>query len=74
MTIFIEIYYFGQSHEIYRKGNFPVNRRKFDSDPAGAAAEVALNWIKDILREHFVSRVIRVTYNKENDITELVNK
>jgi len=72
MNIHIEIIYFGSRSDILRKGNFPVNSRRFNEDPDRAAAEVALNWIWEIRREHHVGKIIKVTYNKEHEITDLV--
>ena len=72
MMVHIELVYLGWDNTIMQKGNFPVDQRKFKEDPDYAAAEVALKWIREIRREHEVSKIIKVTYNKEHDITDLV--
>ncbi|WP_071394804.1 hypothetical protein [Bacillus tuaregi] len=70
MEVFIELIYFGQRSEILRKGNFPIE--KYNKDLDMAAAEAAIHWIKQIKREHIVSRIIKVTYDKNHDITEII--
>src|SRR4051812_16958265 len=74
MNVLIEIIYIGWQNEILRKGNFLVNTKKFKEDPDHTVAEVALKWIHDIRVEGHISKIIRVRYNGENDITELVEE
>jgi hypothetical protein len=49
----------------YFKFNFKVNFN---------LAEVAYQWVRDILREEHISQLVEVTYNGENDITALVKQ
>lgn len=71
MTILIELVYYGHEHNIVRRGNFRVDKRKFNEDQDRAAAEVAFRWVKQIRREEYISKIIKVKYNAI-DITELV--
>ena len=72
MNVHIEIIYLGWQNEILRKGNFPVNERKFKENPDCAVAKIAFKWINQIKVEGHCSKIIRVKYNGTNDITELV--
>jgi hypothetical protein len=73
MNIVIEIIYLGWKHEVLRTGSFPVNKKKFAKNPDQTAAELALSWIWIIRKNENVSKIIKVTYNKDHDITKLVN-
>ncbi|WP_428909455.1 hypothetical protein [Niallia sp. Krafla_26] len=72
MNIHIELTYIGWESTITQKGNFRVDDREFREVPDKAAAEVTLNWIKGIRRERGINNILKVTYNNEHDITDLV--
>lgn len=72
MNIHIEVNYVSWECDILKKGNFPVNSIKFKQEPDRAAADVALKWINQIRRENNISKIIKVTYNKEHDITDII--
>lgn len=71
-NVHIEINYIGWQSDITRKGNFPINIYKFKQNGDRTAAEVALNWINKIRNEEHIGEILKVTYNKDHDITELV--
>jgi hypothetical protein len=57
-------------------GDFTVNNRDFKKDPDFACAVIAYEWIQKLkydtgFRE---TTIDEVTWNQENDITELVRK
>lgn len=66
--------YVGWENNIERTGSFPVNSRKFQQDGDMAAAEAAYRWVRDILRLEHISQIVKITYNEEHDITELVER
>ncbi|MFB9989028.1 hypothetical protein [Bacillus benzoevorans] len=74
MNIYIEVNYIGWECDILRKGNFPVNSWQFKEDPDWTVAEVTLKWINEIRRENNISKITKVTYNRDNDITDLVKE
>ncbi|WP_243355863.1 hypothetical protein [Bacillus litorisediminis] len=56
-------------------GHFRVNYRNFKEDPNKEAARIAYKWILKINFEHgYTAKILNVTWNEENDITELVRK
>lgn len=74
MKMLIKLTYIGWQSSIESKGYFPVNSRRFNENSDMAVAEVAYKWVRDILRQEHISRLIEVTYNGEHDITELVKQ
>ncbi|MBB6446432.1 hypothetical protein HNR53_003091 [Bacillus benzoevorans] len=51
-----------------------MNSWQFKEDPDWTVAEVTLKWINEIRRENNISKITKVTYNRDNDITDLVKE
>ena len=64
----------GWESSIERKGSFPVNSRKFEENNDLTAAEVAYQWIRQIMLKENISKLILVAYNGDHDITDLVKQ
>ena len=72
MNVLIKLVYVSWESNSERKGYFQVNSRSFNENSDMTVAEVAYQWVRDILREENISQLVEVTYNKEHDITALV--
>jgi hypothetical protein len=72
MSVLIEINYICWGNDISQKGNFVINTRKYKQNPNGAVAEIVLQWINDIRKKLNIDKLIKVTYNRDHDITNLV--
>ncbi len=59
-----------------RRGEFFVPDRDFKDDPNFAVAVVAYEWIQQQMNEtgHRETIIEKVTWNEQNDITEVVNQ
>lgn len=58
-----------------QKASFPVNAKYFKEDSDQEATRVAFKWWKQIQRVmSYRARIETVTYNGENNITELVKQ
>ena len=73
MKVLIKVHYSYVSNSCMQKGNFPVNYRDYKLDPDKAAADSAVNWIKEIMKSFPDMEIEKVVYNEEIDITEKVN-
>lgn len=74
MNVLIKIQYSGWEVNTEQKGYFQVNAKKFKENNDLAVAEIALQWIREIMSEGYISRIIKVEYNGGNDITDIVNE
>lgn len=76
MNINIQIHYISTyDSKMSQRGSFPVNVYQFRQNPNLEAARVAFTWWKLIKKDmSYKVAIERVTYNAENDITELVKR
>jgi len=75
MNVLIKLTYIGwEESNTERKGYFPVNGRSFNENSDMAVTEVAYGWLREILREEHISKIVKITYNGEHDITALVKE
>lgn len=75
MHVLIKLEYMSWGGIVERKGAFPVNSGNFAAHGDLAVAEIAYRWIRNIMiKEHPVNEVVKVTYDREHDITELVKQ
>jgi hypothetical protein len=78
MNINLEISFIGRSSRSLRRGSFPIRVSDFKKNPDETAAVMAMNWIRKIKREHgyniFEFELLKVAYDSEHDVTELVKK
>jgi hypothetical protein len=70
--ITIKFIYQGYSTKIMRGGSFPVNIRRFKDNPEREAARIAFEWMKEIRKEGHIEEILKVTYDEDHDITDLV--
>ncbi|MFE0508096.1 hypothetical protein ACFY5J_22495 [Peribacillus butanolivorans] len=77
MNINIKLYLHAKDTNFMQSGSFPVVVSHFKKDPDWTAAISAYEWIQQIQSEHGSSsdfRIVKVVYNGDIDITELVMK
>ena len=72
MNVLIKLEYIGWEGNTESKGYFPINKRKFEEKEDLAIAEVAYQWVKDIRRAENISKIVKITYSGDRDITEIV--
>jgi hypothetical protein len=77
MNIHLEVSFIGRASRSLMSGSFPVRVSDFKKDPNKTASLMAMDWIRKIKREHgynIYEFELKVTYDRKNDITELVRK
>jgi predicted O-methyltransferase YrrM len=74
MKITIRIIYQGYAAKLMQRASFAVNQKAFKVDPDRKAARIAYEWLKEIKREGHVQEIVKVIYNNDQDITELVKE
>ncbi|WP_026693889.1 hypothetical protein [Peribacillus kribbensis] len=77
MTINIEVTLRVNGSISLQRGPFPIHKRKFNENPDKEAALAAFTWIKLLRRKSgyfYDAELVKVIYDGENDITELVRK
>lgn len=74
MKISIRIIYQANGNKIMQKADFPVNYRKSKENPDQTAARVASYWLNQIKHEMNIADILKVVYNEDIDITELVKQ
>lgn len=76
MNIIIRIDYTSDlGSKMMKQASFPVNSYKYKQNDNNEAARVAFNWWKVIKHEMSYRAILeKVTYNGDNDITELVKQ
>lgn len=63
-----------RGYPVLSNGEFPVKERAYKEDPDQAAAKIASKWIDQSKREMDVDGIVKVLYDGEKDITELVKE
>jgi hypothetical protein len=74
MQVVIKLVVSVRGYEVLSNGSFPVNERLFKENPDKVAARVASEWITEMKREVEVEDIIKVVYNDDKNITELVKE
>jgi gamma-glutamyl-gamma-aminobutyrate hydrolase PuuD len=74
MDITIKIIYQGYAAKLMQRGDFTVNRKRYEKYPDHEAAYIAYDWLKEIRKKGHVKEIIEVIYNDDQDITVLVKK
>jgi hypothetical protein len=74
MNITIRIIYQGYAAKLMQRGDFEVNRKRYEKYPDYEAAFVAFEWLKEIRKEAHAEEIIEVIYNDDINITDLVKK
>lgn len=76
MKVLIETHLIVEGSRSIRRASFHVNDREFKNDANFAVACVAYDWIKKQWKEYGCRDMIieKVTWNEENDITEIVQE
>ena len=75
INVLIKLKYIGwEENGTEIRGYFPVNSRQFEENSDWVVAEIAYQWVREILREEHISKLVQVTYNGEHDITAFVRQ
>ncbi|MBM7691149.1 hypothetical protein JOC77_000554 [Peribacillus deserti] len=77
MQISLEVTMHAHGTRFLQKGVFPVNSKKFHQNPDHAAAQTAYEWIQKIKKQTGYAtdtEIVKVVYNENIEITQLVKK
>ena len=72
MKVLIKVHYAFNSTKCSQSGDFPVNYRDYKLDPDKAASVPAIKFISDIQKLFPEMEVIKVLYNEDIDITDII--